>query len=199
MATLLWALGWVLYSWAPLIGSVYSFVLLPFVVLVCVTCFVAVRFEEHRKAERQFLEKWVSSVLNSEPQPECRLGAKKFKKLAQKLGVKLEKSARIEFQTAFSPNSDEVSIDEFVNWYESDGTRSGCRQELAKMLENKKDRETLKMLVEQALNARLEHISTVDHLPTFLKVPFKKFEGVANILAFALDNLLVRPPALAAS
>ena len=192
MAILFVALGSALYSWAPLIGSIYSFVLLPFVVLVCASCFVVVRFEEHSKTERQFMDKWVSSVLNSEPQPECCLGTKTFKWLAKLLNVDLQKDARIEFQKACTQNSDAVSIDEFVNWYERYATRSDCRQKLTEL-----KYEDRKKLVKQALEAQLAQTSVVDHLPGFLKAPAKKFDGLANILAFALANLLVRPPALA--
>ena len=79
-----------------------------------------------------------------------------------------------------------------MNWYERYATRSDCRQKLTEL-----EYEDRKKLVKQALEAQLAQTSVVDHLPGFLKAPAKKFDGLANILAFALANLLVRPPALA--
>jgi hypothetical protein len=201
---LLYALGLVISSWIPLLGSIYLAVLL-FVVLallfVVTVLWVEVRLERRDK-EVKYVDDWIDSVVNSNPksEPECHgaLDVKKFTWLAQRLGVvQTAEEATSSFRHCMQEGDTVVDFDRFFKWYaQQEGDKPKLGRNALKGLKEKDQ----KKLVEKLpgfleLQEKMQAETTVFHkLPGFLQTPAAQFGTLAKSLAFALANSLVSVP-----
>lgn len=173
IASLLCALGWIIYNWIPVIGSIYFFVL-PVALLLCLSFYVVVRYEIYIEVETEFVSEWISFVVSGEPRSECRLDASQLTWLAEKLG--LDSSERVDkLVEAHRQSGVEITIDDIFSWH---------------------DRVLLFLKLSELTFDVQEESSISNRLPGFLKSSVNRFDDLANSVAFALANFLVRPSSL---
>ena len=202
---LLSTLGWFIYNWTPLIGSIYFFVM-PVVLLLCMSFVAVISYDVYKEKsdnEKKFIDNWISAVIRREPHPECRLDEKDFKWLAEKLGM--DPPPKDGFETACTQSSVDTSIDEFLDWYEKHEPDPDARYRIQKkekgngkgMLKEKHQRRLVQKLPKfQSFRAQQAQTNILDCLPKFLERPARQFDDLAKSIAFALANFLVRllPP-----
>lgn len=133
LVILLSALGWFIYKWTSLLGSIYFIVMLSVLFFVLLLVFVKQYevFDKISKQENDKIRDWIFAVIRREPHWECKLDEEKFNWLAKKLHVdpsgEFEKAGTHSIDVERNQsNFQYVSIDEFMNWYEGYNYKEDC-------------------------------------------------------------------------